>query len=61
MKYSDLLPILFSLSPEQLDCEVIISVGNDEDEIVPVEDVRFLRSDNESFDLKQGHPLFRVT
>lgn len=60
MKYSDLLQILQGFSAEQLDREVIVSVGKSEDEISPVEDVRFLRENNHSWNLEEGHPYFRI-
>jgi hypothetical protein len=59
MMYSDLLRILSTMSPEQLANPVLVTLGNDQDEITGVEGTQTLREASE--DAPEGTLLLRLT
>ena len=62
MKYSDLLRTLVSMSPEDLDRPVLVTLGNDQDEIAPVEGTQLLSQEAaDSLDMDPGTLLLRLT
>ena len=63
MTYNDLLKQLLTFTPEELSGEVIVTVGNDQDEVSPVEGIQFLSNLDicESWEIPMGNPLLRIT
>lgn len=60
MTYRQLLQALSQFSNDQLDMPVIVSVGNDEDEICPVENLQTISGDVDE-DFLAGNPYLRIT
>jgi hypothetical protein len=63
MTYQDLLQQLLTFTPEELSGPVIITVGNDQDEVSPVEGIQFLNNLDvcEGWDIPMGNPLLKIT
>lgn len=62
MKYQDLLHTLSRMSQEELDHPVLVTLGNDQDEIAEVEGTQVLSQEvGEALDLPAGVLLLRLT
>lgn len=62
MNYSDLLRILSNMSPEELDRPVLVTLGNDQDQIGAVEGTQRLEKDAaRRFEEEEGTLLLRLT
>lgn len=59
MTYQDLLNHLQSFTSEQLEAQVIVGMGNDQDEFTSVEDIR-LTTDEQEYTV-ENHPYLRIT
>lgn len=59
MTYQDLLNHLQSFTSEQLGAQVIVGMGNDQDEFTSVEDIR-LTTDEQEYTV-ENHPYLRIT
>lgn len=60
MTYRELLQAISSMSNNELDMPVIVSIGNDEDEICPVENLQKISGDADE-DFLAGNPYLRIT